>query len=101
MTLILSCVTNKYVFQISDRLLTDINTGRPVKVEKNKAVDFWGKAVIGYTGIACKNNIFTDDWISETILNCGSVHEASEMLVETANQHFKGSKYKQAFVITG
>jgi len=90
MTLILSCITDDYVFQVSDRLLTDSVKKLPIGPEANKAVDFWGKVNFGYTGLANLRGKSVDGWIAETVINCISVYEAVETLRESATTDFKG-----------
>ena len=101
MTLILSCITNEYVFQVSDRRLTNLHTERPDPNEYNKAVDFWGRLAFGYTGVARVNNTYIDDWIAKTIIDCSSVYEAINTLKDSASGFFKHFNYKQAFIATG
>ncbi len=56
-TLVLSCITRQYVIQVSDRRLTDLDTGEPIVDPDNnavgfcKAVDFCGQMAFSYTGL--------------------------------------------------
>lgn len=67
MTLILSCLTNDCVYQVSDRRLTSFDPPRaPIDDECNKAVVVNGRVAFGYTGISKINGERTDLWLSRT-----------------------------------
>jgi hypothetical protein len=65
MTLILSCATPDYVFQVSDRRLTAM-TGDAFDDENNKAVVIGGRLAFGYTGHSQVHGMKTDDWLVAT-----------------------------------
>jgi len=68
MTLILSCLTNEYVIQVSDRRLTFPN-GEIAEDNENKAVDWAGQVIFGYTGLARIHlTTPTDYWLAEALL---------------------------------
>lgn len=68
MTLILSCITDDAVFQVSDRRLTSFNCpGEVVHEETNKAVLVSGHVAFGYTGTSHVGNTRTDDWLAGVI----------------------------------
>jgi hypothetical protein len=85
MTLVLTCATNDYLIQVSDRRLSYICNGRivPVEDDQNKAVLFGNIAVFGYTGIARfpqydkKENktveVNFDGWLADSIRRAGSI----------------------------
>jgi len=72
LTLILTCMTNDYAFQVSDRRLIDMN-GKIFDDDQNKAVLFSTFMTFGYTGLAYtgrkKGKIFetTDIWLTEVL----------------------------------
>ena len=68
MTLILSCVTDEYVIQASDRRLTD-EKGRIFEDKENKVVDWSGQILFGYTGLARVIKKPMDCWLAEALLN--------------------------------
>jgi hypothetical protein len=68
MTLVLSCLTDDIVYQVSDRRLTSFV--RPDHVyddERNKAVVVNGRVTFGYTGLAEIGNMRSDDWLARVI----------------------------------
>jgi len=67
MTLILSCLTNDYAIQVSDRRLT-LN-GNVFEDNENKVVDWGGQIAFGYTGLARILSKPTDHWLCEALLN--------------------------------
>jgi hypothetical protein len=67
MTLILACLTDRNVYQVSDRRLTLLsNPATVVDDESNKAV-FVGRVSFGYTGLARIGQERTDDWLARVI----------------------------------
>jgi len=67
MTLILSCLTPKMVFQVSDRRLTLHSDAEAIgDDDRNKAV-FVGRVSFGYTGLANIGAVRTDDWLAKVI----------------------------------
>lgn len=52
MTLLLTCLTPRYVVQVSDRRLTNVATSKPVDDDACKAILVAGRAIVGYTGLA-------------------------------------------------
>lgn len=68
MTLILACLTNDTVYQVSDRRLTSFEPPRsPIDDESNKAVFVNGRVVFGYTGISHVAGERCDTWLAKTI----------------------------------
>lgn len=71
MTLIISCLTPKYIVTVSDRRLT-MPDGKVVDDSANKAVVFHDKICFTYTGIARIGRQPTDEWILEQLIGCTS-----------------------------
>jgi len=67
MTLILSCLTERFVLQVSDRRLTNVVGGRAVPGEFNKAVGFTNKVTFAYTGLAEIDGEDTDEWLANAL----------------------------------
>lgn len=68
MTLILSCGTPDFVFQVSDRRLTYVdgpNAGTPSTEEANKAVVVGHRIAFGYTGPARIGTQRSDEWLAQ------------------------------------
>ena len=90
MTLILSVLTRDYVVQVSDRRLTDANTGVPLNEPANKAIVFCGHFVFGYTGLARIGSVRTDMWLAERLLAKGpSVQANLENVRDEATRAFR------------
>jgi hypothetical protein len=69
MTLILTCLTEDCVFQVSDRRLTSFDPPHAVvDDESNKALMVDGRVVFGYTGISKINGENTDLWLARMAL---------------------------------
>lgn len=71
MTLILNCLTNNYLFQVSDRRLVFLDSTGEVKTIKddnvNKAIFYCGHIAFGYTGLAYIDGKRTDYWLLEKL----------------------------------
>jgi hypothetical protein len=67
MTLVISCLTEEYAIQVSDRRLTN-SRGEVVEDNENKAIDWGGQVAFGYTGLARILSKPTDYWLSEVLL---------------------------------
>lgn len=70
MTLILSCLTDRYAIQVSDRRLT-LQDGSVYDDDSNKAILVNGRIAFGYTGLAFLDNgrIRTDDWFLDALID--------------------------------
>jgi hypothetical protein len=78
-TLILTCVTDAYVLQISDMRLT--YPGGGVWDENvSKAVVFGDAAIFGYTGLACVGNEATDQWLARVAQRATSISNLTQLL---------------------
>ena len=67
MTLVLSCATSDFVFQVSDRRLTYVSgpkKGQTADDEANKAVIVGHRMAFGYTGIATIGAQSSDVWLA-------------------------------------
>src|SRR5262245_25800559 len=67
MTLILALTCPFHVFQVTDRLLTNVLENKPFDPMANKNVIYRARDAIvclGYTGIAYINAVPTDNWIA-------------------------------------
>ncbi len=70
MTLILSCITTQYVFQVSDRRLmwaSGPKKGQIAEDDRNKAVVLYNRIAFGYTGLANVPRTKTDAWLVEVL----------------------------------
>lgn len=84
MTLILSCLTDCYAIQVSDRRLS-LQDGSPYDDNSNKAILLNGNVAFGYTGLAFLNNgkVRTDDWFLDA-LNDAYKSSPNSSLTDTA-----------------
>ena len=72
-TLILTCLTDDCVYQVSDRRLTSFDPPRaPIDDESNKATFVNGRAIFGYTGISKINGENTDLWLTRIAASTSS-----------------------------
>src|SRR5829696_8178317 len=109
MTLVLSCITPKFVLQVSDRRLTYPN-GSVADDETNKAVVFQGHILFGYTGLARIARTDTHVWTVEALLRgqastAGNFMASADHLGKEATRAFqripdRGLK-RHAFVAAG
>jgi hypothetical protein len=105
-TLILSCVTDEFVVQVSDRCLSDLRTGRPIEQEANKAVFLSNRVVFGFTGLAEIEGKPADIWLRNVLAPYESVGHGVQLVVDEATRAFadmrvpRASK-RQAFVGVG
>lgn len=69
MTLIVSYISEEFVALVSDRRVTWIEDGVPVRWEdtENKAIVLGWQFVMGYTGFARLGGVPTDRWVIDTI----------------------------------
>ncbi|HEV2999370.1 MAG TPA: hypothetical protein VGW75_01430 [Solirubrobacteraceae bacterium] len=78
MTIVISCLTERYVLQVSDRRLTQVGSGRPVPGEFNKAVLFGNSVAFAYTGLAKIGRLDTDEWLADAL---ASGHDDNSSIV--------------------
>ena len=102
MTLVLTCLTDDAVYQVSDRRLTSFTPPHtPIDDESNKAVFVNGRVVFAYTGISQVEGQRTDIWLAHAIASRPS-HDMNEIANHVKNkataafQHMKfASHYKR------
>ena len=110
MTLIVSLATPHYVLQVSDRRITNLNTGEPMDSATNKVVIFHGRVAFGFTGLATLEGRSTDIWLTEFLSDHVRIEtplqEISAKLAERAKLALSKSKTPEksrhlAFVAAG
>jgi hypothetical protein len=67
MTLIISGVTPWWVVQVSDRRVTEIETGNLINDETNKATFFGNRVAFGFTGLAHLDGKPTAEWLADKL----------------------------------
>lgn len=102
MTLILSCITDDVVYQVSDRRLTRLTPLRElVEDESNKAVFVNGRVAFAYTGLSVVGGKKTDQWLVQAIASKPSedMNEVVENISAKATAAFRrmsvASRYKR------
>jgi len=111
LTLVLNCISPKYVIQVSDRKLTWLNGPNKAKTasdKANKAVVVCNRLVVSYTGLAQIGAQKTDDWILDVVSSVTpySAEKIFRTLTERATQSFKQlklplAKQHHAFIVSG
>jgi hypothetical protein len=92
MTMILTCLTNEFIVQASDRRLT---TRREKKIidkedDRNKALFYDNHTVFAYTGLATlSNQQFAIDWAAELLAQPTNLQDAMVYLSESATRLMK------------
>jgi hypothetical protein len=82
MTLILSCITEKYAIQVSDRRLTD-RDGNLVDDYENKVTQYGNDIAFGFSGAAYIGNKRTYEWLADVL---GSTQEPGQIFNEIARR---------------
>ncbi len=106
MTLILSCITEHFVVQVSDRCLSDLRTGRAIEQEANKAVFLSNRVAFAFTGLAEIEGKPADIWLRDVLTPHESVGHGVHLIVDEATRAFtelqapRAAK-RQAFVGVG
>lgn len=93
MTLILSCLTDRYAIQVSDRRLT-LQDGSVYDDDSNKAILLNGHIAFGYTGLAFldNGNTRTDDWFLDALIDAhkanpdASLSDRAKRIARSATQ---------------
>lgn len=95
MSLILTCLTNDYVFQAADRRLTKPD-GTFSDDDTNKAVFWCGRAAVAYTGPAKIEGERTPDWIGKCMaeVTVPRIEPAMKYVAERADKYFRKNKDK-------
>ena len=100
--LILTCLTDDCVYQVSDRRLTSFDPPRsPIDDETNKALFVSGRVIIGYTGISKVNGENTDLWLTRVAasVNSTDMGAISSKIRDEATSAFRrmnfASRYKR------
>lgn len=97
MTLILGCLTEHCVYQVSDRRLMFPN--RKIADERsNKSVLLDGRVAFGYTGISRVAGIRTDEWLARTLAEVGrsDMNAVCTHLRDAATEVFQREPYAPA-----
>ena len=100
MTLILSCLTPKYVIQVSDSRLSRNRV--PLKKGVNKAVVFRHALTFAYTGLSKLRGKPTDRWLGEVLLpHASNGREALDAVGQAAANVPELIRAPHAFVAVG
>jgi hypothetical protein len=105
MTQVVSFLCDSFAMQVSDRLFTDLKTGKPLYFD-NKAVMLNRALGFAYTGLGKILNQSTDDWLVEVLIGGATPDEAIGNLRTQATEALKAvplsrSQKRHAFVAVG
>lgn len=106
MTLILSCLTKDYALQVSDRCLTDLNSGEVLEQDSNKAVVLSNRVALAYTGLARIEEKPADIWLRDVLIPHQSIGHGVQLIIDEATRAFaempgSPAAKRQAFVAAG
>ena len=93
MTLVLSCLTRDYLFQVSDRRLVKVFRKGGIEIAEiaednaNKNVFYFGSIAFSYTGLAEIEGKGTDDWLLDILPE--SFEQTARVIVERATEAFR------------
>lgn len=82
--MILTCLTNDYVVQASDRRISYLDGKTPPKDDSNKAIVYQNNFVFAYTGITPLIRTPTIDWAAERLSERDNLNEAIHHLRDRA-----------------
>jgi hypothetical protein len=102
-TLIISVVSESYVFQVSDRRVTLLHADgrRETKEEPlTKAVVFCDRAVFGFTGYAQLDLKRTDLWIAEQLKDVDNLGDGFDRMRSRLTEVFRRPQYRHGHTIT-
>lgn len=88
MTLVLSCLTPECVIQVSDRRLSNVESGRALPGQFNKAVCFTNRIAFSYTGLAKINGQDTDEWLADALASGDDENECLIAVGDRATEAF-------------
>ena len=88
MTLLISCLTSKYIVAVSDRRLTTPK-GKVVDDAANKVIFFAPDALFSYTGIAEISGTRTDEWIADQLIGQSGIQDAVSNLTKALDATVK------------
>jgi hypothetical protein len=89
MTMILTCLTNEFIVQASDRRTTAEEGGETIPKDnnRNKALIYDNHTVLAHTGLAIlEDQKFTIDWVAERLAQLANFQDAVAYLCECATQ---------------
>ena len=89
MTLVLGCLTPRFVVQVCDRRITEFDTGKLIDDDRNKATLFCTHVAYAYSGLAEVGGVPTDHWIAKTLSPFNSNREAYKALEQAATAEFQ------------
>ena len=89
MTLVLSCLTQQFAIQVSDKRVTRIADGQLTDDKRNKGTQFCAQMAFAYSGLAELGGKNTDIWLAHTLALAPSLNEAVKIVCEKATEQFK------------
>src|SRR2546426_7125116 len=89
MTLVLSCLTQNFVVQVSDKRVTRISDGALVDDRRNKGTQYCTQMAFSYSGLAELGGINTDVWLANILASASSLNDAVKILRDKATEEFR------------
>src|SRR5689334_10511446 len=69
MTMVLSALTDKHVFVVSDRRMANLRTREVISSTENKAIVLNDEMVLTYTGFCNLEGLPTDAWVANALVD--------------------------------
>jgi len=88
MTSVVTCVSPRFIVQVSDRRVTFED--RTSEDQENKTIFYGGLATFAYTGLARLGWTHTDDWLMERLAEAPGLPRALEAVPAAATRRFRG-----------
>ena len=106
MTLVLGCLTHRFVVQVSDQQITDAVTGEVLETNRNKATMYCSYMAFAYSGVGTIAGEHTDIWMAKTLGRHTTLNAAGEGLRDEATLEFRrwgapSARTRHAFVGIG
>ena len=90
MTLVLTCLTERYCVQAADRRLT-MPDGSLYDDDTNKAVFYCGRVAVAYSGLAIIDGVETAEWVARQMYDVPQLKPALEQVAQRATNYFATS----------
>lgn len=89
MTLVLSALTSRHVYQVSDKRITSLHNGSVLDDDRVKAVQYCNQMVFAYTGLAELDGRPFHEWLVDVLgEHWSSLEEAVKYVADALTQRF-------------
>lgn len=103
MTLIISVVSDEFVFQVSDRRVTLLHPDGRTEVRDEpltKAVVYCDRAVLGFTGYAQVDRMRSDLWIAEQLKDAEDLGDGFDAMRSRLTEIWRRPQYRLGHTVT-